>query len=300
MTDHVVRLYALGRIRARTVPRLGRDRGAALAAGHARGNLSRLDTYEQRLRRDAALVARIAARRRAWAAAPAIRVGDTAAADDNPHVVMLRAASRRWAPRSSSCSTRTTPGARSTTRRRSSAARRCFRFRPDLELSRLNRAGTLRVGPELLELAGLATTARERTRGRFDPTVHDALRRAGYDHSFELVEASPAPSAGTPHRCGGRVAVDPSSGYVTLETGFRLDLGGIAKGWAADRGACASPPHGACARQRRRRRGGSGAARPGRPRETPEGTITLSRGGARHGAAATAVAGCRTARSVTT
>ena len=64
------------------------------------------------------------------------------------------------------------------------------RFQPDSELSRLNRAGELSVGPELLELAELAVAARERTAGRFDPTVHDAVCAAGYDRSFELIDGS--------------------------------------------------------------------------------------------------------------
>ena len=152
------------------------------------------------------------------------------------------------------------------------------RFRPDSELSRLNRAGTLRVGPELLELARLAASARERTLGRFDPTVHDAVADAGYDRSFELVAASPGASAGTPHRCGGRIAVDHSTRYVTLEPGYRLDLGGIAKGWAADRvlaGLLGAGPALVNA--------GGDVAAAGRPWpvgvETPDGTITLELGG---------------------
>jgi thiamine biosynthesis lipoprotein len=36
-------------------------------------------------------------------------------------------------------------------------------------------------------------------------------------------------------RVGGAVAIDRTAGHVALEPGYRLDLGGIAKGWAADR-----------------------------------------------------------------
>jgi thiamine biosynthesis lipoprotein len=109
------------------------------------------------------------------------------------------------------------------------------RFRPDSELSRLNRAGELRVGPELLELTELALDGRESTGGRFDPTVHDALVAAGYDRSLEqLADASRAPAQPRP-RCNGRVDVDRSAKTIRLGHGVRLDLGGIAKGWAADR-----------------------------------------------------------------
>ena len=51
------------------------------------------------------------------------------------------------------------------------------RFRDDSELSRLNRDGSIDAGPDLLRVVELALAARERTGGRFDPTVHDARRR---------------------------------------------------------------------------------------------------------------------------
>jgi FAD:protein FMN transferase len=107
------------------------------------------------------------------------------------------------------------------------------RFEPDSELSRLNRARALRVGPELGELVRLAVRAREATHGRFDPTVHDAVAAAGYDRSFELVAAACDQARSVaPVRCGGEIELDGD--LIVLEEGFRLDLGGIAKGWAAD------------------------------------------------------------------
>ena len=109
------------------------------------------------------------------------------------------------------------------------------RFLPGSQLSRLNETGELVVGPELIELVELAVEARELTGGRFDPTVHDAVVAAGYDRSFELVDLVGTDVACAPPRTGGRVEIDHSSGRVTLEPGFKLDLGGIAKGWAADR-----------------------------------------------------------------
>jgi FAD:protein FMN transferase len=109
------------------------------------------------------------------------------------------------------------------------------RFRPDSELSRLNGAGELAVGPELLELAERAVEAREQTGGRFDPTVHDAVVAAGYDRSFELVAVEGPGFRAEAPRAGGRVEIDRTSGRVALEPGYKLDLGGIAKGWAADR-----------------------------------------------------------------
>ncbi|MGZ4462225.1 MAG: FAD:protein FMN transferase [Gaiellaceae bacterium] len=109
------------------------------------------------------------------------------------------------------------------------------RFRPESELSALNREGMLDVSLELQHVLELALEARERTRGRFDPTVHDALVAAGYDRSFELV-APDADSNGSAAlaRCGGGVSLDAAIGRVALEPGFHLDFGGIGKGYAVD------------------------------------------------------------------
>ena len=154
------------------------------------------------------------------------------------------------------------------------------RFQPDSELSRLNRAGELSVGPELLELAELAVAARERTAGRFDPTVHDAVAAAGYDRSFELIDGSGGRPAAARPRCGGRVGVDRAAARVTLEPGYRLDLGGIAKGWAADRVLALLREAGPALVN-----AGGDVAVAGRPWpvgvDTPDGTITLEldRGG---------------------
>jgi FAD:protein FMN transferase len=109
------------------------------------------------------------------------------------------------------------------------------RFRSDSELTRLNAAGEGYVGSELLEVIGLAVEARAASGGRFDPTVHDAVVAAGYDRSFELLHDVGPSARAAPGPVGGRVAIDPSAGHVALEPGYRLDLGGIAKGWAADR-----------------------------------------------------------------
>ena len=121
------------------------------------------------------------------------------------------------------------------------------RFRPDSELSRLNASGRLAVGDDLLRLTQLALAARERTAGRFDPTVHNALAAAGYDRSIELVRAG-SRSHGTRAvpASGGRVTVDAAAGVIELEPGYALDLGGIAKGYAADSACRLLAAAGAC------------------------------------------------------
>jgi FAD:protein FMN transferase len=108
------------------------------------------------------------------------------------------------------------------------------RFRPESELSRLNEAGSLDAGPDLLEVVRLALEARGRTDGRFDPTVHDAVVAAGYDRTFdEVPEDGTAVIVGSV--CGGSVRIDGTR--IELDPGVRLDLGGIGKGYAAARAA---------------------------------------------------------------
>lgn len=117
------------------------------------------------------------------------------------------------------------------------------RFDPGSELSRLNAAGSIEAGPDLREVVELALAGRSETGGRFDPTVHDALVEAGYDRTFdELPADGPAPAPGTP--CGGRVQV--IGNRIELDEGVRLDLGGIGKGYAAERAATMLSASGPC------------------------------------------------------
>lgn len=106
------------------------------------------------------------------------------------------------------------------------------RFRADSELSRLNDAGSLEVSADLAEVIELALAARERSGGRFDPTVHDALVASGYDRTFDAVPRSRAGEAGRADCLG---AVEVTGRRIEIEPGFRLDLGGIGKGFAAER-----------------------------------------------------------------
>src|SRR5579863_941677 len=109
------------------------------------------------------------------------------------------------------------------------------RFRPESELSRLNAAGSLAAGPDLLRVVELALAARERTGGRFDITVHDALLAAGYDRSFELISPDDESPAGPAPGSRGRVEI--TAGVISLHDGARIDLGGIGKGYACERAA---------------------------------------------------------------
>jgi FAD:protein FMN transferase len=118
------------------------------------------------------------------------------------------------------------------------------RFRRDSELSRLNEAGTIEAGRDLRAVVELALAARERTGGRFDPTLHDALVAAGYDRTFDELDENaaprPAPDPGAPRDAVVR------GRWIELGPGVRLDLGGIVKGYAADRCARLLAPLGPC------------------------------------------------------
>ena len=115
------------------------------------------------------------------------------------------------------------------------------RFRPDSELSLLNETGTFEAGPDLQRVVELSLAARDRSGGRFDPTVHDALVAAGYDRSFELVPSAADVWAGVPGPADGAarrpVGIHVTPGRIELEPGVRIDLGGIGKGYAAERAA---------------------------------------------------------------
>ena len=134
---------------------------------------------------------------------------------------------------------------------------RFSRFRTDSELAQLNRASgrEAHVSADLVELVSLALAAARSSDGVFDPTVIDALEAAGYDRSIELVgEGEMAGGSANGHRHGSpvttgkrwtRIVANTTSNTVTLPAGVRVDLGGIAKGWAADRAAAMLRPLGA-------------------------------------------------------
>jgi len=115
---------------------------------------------------------------------------------------------------------------------------RWSRFRAASELSRLNaRAGAWTpVSPETLELLAESARWQARTGGVFDPLVGSRIVAWGYEESMRIrpphAQASPAAAA-----LAGRVELDRDAASVRIPGGATLDLGGIAKGWMADRAA---------------------------------------------------------------
>jgi thiamine biosynthesis lipoprotein len=150
------------------------------------------------------------------------------------------------------------------------------RFRDDSELSRLNRDGALDAGPDLCRVVELAVDARARTSGRFDPTVYEALVGAGYDRTFDEVPPDGQRIVSLPARTGGGVRV--AGNRVQLDAGVRLDLGGIGKGYAAERAAELLAVAGPCLVNA----GGDIAVRGGRwpvGVETADGSLTIELSG---------------------
>jgi len=117
------------------------------------------------------------------------------------------------------------------------------RFRDDSELSRLNRtAGRWTpVSPVLWDVVGAALHAAAASDGLVSPTVLAALEATGYDRSFELLIASGAQRAPVatlaPVMSWWTLERNADQRALRLPPGMRLDLGGIAKGWAAEQAA---------------------------------------------------------------
>ncbi len=115
---------------------------------------------------------------------------------------------------------------------------RFSRFDPCSELSRLNAAPgrPFVISPSLLRLVTLSLSLAERSGGLFDPTVLRSLEAAGYDRSFELIGAGQPSDAPRVRDYSWRdVSVDEASRSVWLPPGAGIDLGGVGKGFAADR-----------------------------------------------------------------
>ena len=137
--------------------------------------------------------------------------------------------------------------------------RACSRFRPDSEIARANASAgrTVRISPLLAEALALAMRAARLTDGDVDPTVGSALKLAGYDRDWRMLENPPddASSEGGSSLnerplspivlaravCGWRsVIFDGAARTVRVPSGFEIDLGATAKAWAADRAAHAA------------------------------------------------------------
>jgi thiamine biosynthesis lipoprotein len=119
---------------------------------------------------------------------------------------------------------------------------RFSRFRPSSELVRLNTSAGLEVhvSREMFDLLSLCLAFHESFQAVFDPAILPSLESAGYDRSFELVAKAGGQGRRAPTRKSGSISdikLDRGRSTVCCPPGLRLDLGGIAKGFAIDRAA---------------------------------------------------------------
>ena len=138
--------------------------------------------------------------------------------------------------------------------------RRLSRFDASSDLSRLNADPRTCVpaAPLLRAAVAAALRAASLSGGLVDPTLMDALRRAGYHDSRAhlrptsllraLGSAPPRrPARPDPAAEWRTVVVDDGAGVIRRPPGLELELAGSVKGWAADLLAARLERHGRCA-----------------------------------------------------
>ena len=111
------------------------------------------------------------------------------------------------------------------------------RFRDDSELSRLNRDGSIDPGADLARVVDLALEARAKDGRAVRPDGARRGRRRRLRPHFEQVPAHPDALTPPPAATWGGRRAFCQSGHIELDDGVRLDLGGIGKGYAAERAA---------------------------------------------------------------
>jgi FAD:protein FMN transferase len=120
----------------------------------------------------------------------------------------------------------------------------CSRFLPDSELVKVNQSPlrAVAVSPMLYELLQAALDAFDETHGLYHPGLLVPLENAGYDRSMELLRAEGAVASLVNMKPWKRseeppYELDRHRKSVYLYADRKIDLGGIAKGWAVDRAA---------------------------------------------------------------
>ena len=120
---------------------------------------------------------------------------------------------------------------------------RFTRFSDQSELSQLNRAAGqwFHPSPAMFELLKLAQQYVNLTDGLFDPSILPYLQRAGYDRSMDEIRLNGANqdfTVSVQEKLNFKtLLLDEETGLVWLPPGMQIDLGGIAKGWIAERAA---------------------------------------------------------------
>jgi thiamine biosynthesis lipoprotein len=122
--------------------------------------------------------------------------------------------------------------------------RTCSRFLPESELCALNASAgrPFAASDDFYAVVACAIEMAKRTDGLFDPTILPALLTAGYTRSFDEIgqreiSSSEVNTQATSGWRSGRwreIQLDATARTITIPAGVALDLGGVAKGWAAD------------------------------------------------------------------
>ncbi len=114
--------------------------------------------------------------------------------------------------------------------------RTASRFRPDSEISAVNRAPGqwVQASAQLVELVEVALAAAESTGGLVDPCLGMQVDAAGYRSWAAGDVAVLEPTTPVPAGSGGWREVEVAAGRVRIPAGVALDLGATAKAWLAD------------------------------------------------------------------
>jgi thiamine biosynthesis lipoprotein len=121
--------------------------------------------------------------------------------------------------------------------------RRFTRFSDQSELSLLNHSAGqwFRPSAELFEVVRLAQQYVDQTDGLFDPSILPDLRRIGYDRSMDDIRLHGVDRLWSESLRADldikTLLLDDETGQIWIPPGMQIDLGGIAKGWIAEKAA---------------------------------------------------------------
>jgi thiamine biosynthesis lipoprotein len=122
--------------------------------------------------------------------------------------------------------------------------KRFTRFSEQSELSALNRsAGNwFQASPDFFEVVKEAVLYYHKTNGLFDPSILPSLHRAGYIQSMDEIRRNgsapqPAGHLAPSSSTFASVELNQTNLSIHLPADMKIDLGGIAKGWIAERAA---------------------------------------------------------------
>jgi FAD:protein FMN transferase len=127
---------------------------------------------------------------------------------------------------------------------------RFTRFEASSELSALNASAgkPFTASPQIFEVVELTVKYAALTDGWFNPTIIGALEAAGYDRTFDTIKDTREQQSTTASAISAvsAIVLAAKQRTITLPKGVRIDLGGIAKGWAVQKAAERLAIYGPC------------------------------------------------------